>query len=416
MTLERDFYQYVGQTSDHPLAFEVQVAEGDFLYDKSGREYLDFHSGVGVMNLGHKNRVVKELVQSQLERYSHTMVYGEHVQESQVQYAKALALEFDELPLEGTLYTGTPHKQVFFANTGNEAIDLAIKMVRKDTRKKGLVALTKAFHGRGYGAMQLTWNQEYKRDFFVDDNTTDWIDPQAEDIQKELDSIDWSQKAAVFVEYVQGEAGARVIPLEFLKALRERCTQEGVYLVADEVQTGFGRTGEKFAQQTFGVTADVTCLGKAGGGGLPFGAVVAEEYLFESLETPPLSHISTFGGNPVVCSAGLGVLYQLTPLTLKESRKNAKLLEEGVEALAEKYPSVIEGLSGVGLMRGLVLKDDSLTEAFYWNCVERGLLLHFKLNAGRVLRVSPPVNVSTNSINKALHIMEESCQVLVEAS
>lgn len=409
MTRTEDFFKYVGQTSDHSLAFDLKGAEGSYFFDQEDNKFLDFHSGVGVMNLGHNNSVVNGMIREQLKKYSHTIVYGEHVQDSQVSYAKALSLKFNELNQEDT-FSPESDKQVFFANTGNEAVDLAIKLVRKVTGKKGLVALEKGFHGRGYGAMQVTWNPEYKKGFFVDDEETDWIDPFAEDVEAELDKVNWATKAAIIVEYVQGEAGARALPLEFLQALRKRTKEEGVFLVADEVQTGFGRTGEVFAQETFGVTADVTCLGKAGGGGLPFGAVVAEKELFEILEQPALSHISTFAGNPVVCAGGIGVLVQLTPSLLEKSKEASKLLREGIEGLAEKYPEVVKGYTGVGMMLGLHLVEGVDTGKFYELAKKNGVIMHFKLNAGSTLRVSPPINLTNSQVEEGLEALEKACK------
>lgn len=392
-----EFKRYVAQTSPYPIGIPIQKAEGTLLHGEEGI-FVDMTSGVGVMSLGHSNSVIVKSIVSQAQRYLHTMVEGEHLHEPTTLYAHALSQYFESA-------LGYDTAQVFFVNSGNESVDLALKMARKITGRKGLVALKKGFHGRGYGAMQATWNEEYKKNFFVDDEETDWID-----FSDDLSTVDWKSKAAVIVEYVQGEAGARKVPLPFLKKLRELCTEHGVMLIADEVQTGYGRLGSITAQEKYGVVADITCLGKAGGGGLPFGAVVASREKFEKLQTPPLSHISTFGGNPVVCAAGLAAFSQLTEVLLDAVREKSEFIRNRIDELSQMYPKVISHWSGDGLLLGLHLADSSLTEKFFNLCKERGVLFHFKLNAGATLRVSPPLTIDLETLEDVFDVVEEVAQ------
>lgn len=402
---KRTFREVVAQTSPYSLEFDVENAQGSLLFDTLGRPYIDFTSGIGVMNLGHGNEKVNNAIKEQLRYYSHTMVYGEHIQRMQIEFCDAIVNRFVSFE------EPNPGLQVFPVNSGNEAVDLALKMVRKLTKKKPMLAIKKGFHGRGYGAMQVTWNQDYKQDFFVDDESTVWLDP---DIPLDKNSLDWKRYGGVILELVQGEAGCIPLKQEWAENLVNLAKDHGLLVVIDEVQTGFGRTGHFLAQKRYGVKADITLLGKAGGGGLPFGAVVAQKDLFNDLQSPPLSHLSTFGGNPVVMAAGLATIEQIDGTLLRHVRDMGQLLAQEVQGLARQFPNVVAGSQGIGLMRGLNLVDPTLTHDFYTGCRDNGLILHFKLNAGATLRMSPPLNISRDEIIQAVNIMWEVASSLSE--
>lgn len=407
MTIQQDFRKYVAQTSPSPYGLVVEKAEGSYLYGSfSGvgetRPFFDFTSGIGVNSLGARNHKATFAIVEQALDYGHTTVYGEHVQSAQVEYAKALVEKWGE------------GGQVFFQNSGSEANDLALKMVRKITGKKNVIALTKAFHGRGYGPMQLTWNAKYREGFGVDDSCTRWIDPfkplftQIEELEPDfLENL-----GGVFVELVQGEGGCRALPQEFVDELFTWCHKNNIMTVVDEVQTGFGRTGQFFAQDTYSVRASITTIGKAGGGGLPFGAVISSKKNFEKLQDPPLSHLTTFGGNPIVCAAGLEILKQVTPELLKNVEECSRFMTAQYRIWAEKYPNVVEGYNGRGLMLALRLKSKEAAWELFETAREENLILAIKLNNPTIVRTTIPLNTPLDDLKSAFKSLEVAIAVV----
>jgi acetylornithine/succinyldiaminopimelate/putrescine aminotransferase len=364
---------------------------------------LDFTSGIGVMSLGFRSQHINDAIIDQLDHCTHTMVYGEHLHASHIRYAKALSARFPH----GR--DGAP-QQAFFVNSGTEAVDLALKMARKISGKKPMVAIKNGFHGRGYGAMSVSWRADYKDGFFADD-TTEFIDPE-DTLDSWVHPARWAGLGGLILELVQGEAGCIPLDAQWARSLVETAQSAGVPVIIDEIQTGFGRTGTFSAQEQYGVHADITCLGKAGGGGLPFGAVVSAKENFERLQNPPLSHISTFGGNSVVMAAGCAVMDGMTDELFEQVRTNGIQLRGQIRFLAGKFPSIISGVRGTGLMNGLVLRDPAYSQPFYQSCMRRGLILFYKLNAGNVLRMSPPLVISRADIDEAVGIMAAACNEL----
>ena len=398
-----DFYAYVAQTWEHAQAFPIKGATQVHLTDQSDNRYLDFTSGISVMNLGLRPSEVITAIKEQLDEYTHTMIYGEHMHRSQIAYAKALSQRFPPGPDD------TP-QQVFFVNSGTEAIDLALKISRKASDKKPIVAMQNGFHGRGYGSMSVSWRDDYKRGFFVDDSTT-FLDPAAP-LGNWADPKSWKQIGGLILELVQGEAGCIPLDVDWVQSVVGTAQSANVPVIIDEIQTGFGRTGTFTAQEQYGIKPDITCLGKAGGGGLPFGAVVSSVENFRALQTPPLSHITTFGGNAVVMAAGCAVMDAMTDELFAHVKRCGDLLRSRIGELAERYPAIISGVRGRGLMNGLLLADSDLSAPFHQACMQRGLMLFFKLNAGNVLRMSPALVISSEEINEAVTIMERACQEL----
>jgi acetylornithine/succinyldiaminopimelate/putrescine aminotransferase len=276
--------------------------------------------------------------------------------------------------------------------------------------KKPMVALQNGFHGRGYGSMAVSWRDDYKRGFFVDDSTT-FVDPDVP-LGPWADPQNWTQKGGLIIELVQGEAGCIPLDVDWVQALVGTAQSANVPVIVDEIQTGYGRTGTFTAQEQYGIRPDITCLGKAGGGGLPFGAVVSSVENFRALQTPPLSHISTFGGNAVVMAAGCAVMDAMTDELFAHVKRCGDLLRSRIGELAERYPGIISGVRGRGLMNGLLLANSDLSAPFHQACMQRGLMLFFKLNAGNVLRMSPALVISSEQINEAVTIMDQACQDL----
>lgn len=385
------FRRHVAQTSDTPRGLEVARASGARVFTTDGRSYVDMLAGIGVASIGHAHPDVARAVALQAERYTHVMVYGEDVLEPQVTLATRLA----ELlpPSLGTTY---------FTNSGAEAIEGALKLVRKATGRSRVLAFAGAFHGDTTGALALGGNPFYREPFrpLVPD-----VEHVAWDDDASLARIDASV-AAVFAEPVQAEAGVRVPRPEFLPKLAARCREVGALLVLDEVVTAFGRTGRWFAFEHWpGATPDVLVLAKSLGGGLPLGAFVASAELMAVLaHDPPLGHVTTFGGNPVCCAAALASLDVLARERLPEraAERGAALLER-LRALVGR--GGLREVRGLGMLIGLEFDDAAATQRFVAGCFARGVLLGWTLHHDRVVRLAPPLNIAPDDLDEALHAM-----------
>ncbi len=276
------------------MGLVIERAEGMYMHGPDGRRYMDLIAGISVSNVGHCHPKVVQAVQQQAATHMHLMVYGEYVQNIQVQFAEAIVAH-----LPGSL------NSVYFVNSGSEAVEGAIKLAKRVTGRSGLVAFKDAYHGSSNGALSLMGNEAYKGPFYP---LLPDVRHMAVDDMEGLQRIDRSV-AAVFLETIQGEAGVRIPSIPFMQALRQRCTEVGALLVLDEIQCGFGRTGSMFAFPMFGIEPDVLMLAKGMGGGMPIGAFIASRELMDTLSHDPiLGHITTFGGHPVSCAAGLAAL------------------------------------------------------------------------------------------------------------
>jgi len=392
--LRQDFLRHVCQTSPSPLGIVVARAEGASVWDAEGREYLDLLSGMGVASLGHGHPEVVAAVRAQAERYLHVMVYGEMVQEPQVALARRLAeLAPGELSV------------VYFTSSGTEAIEGAIKLARKATGRSRLVAFRGGYHGDTMGALSLCDSPTYRTPF----------EPLLADVEflpfdrpEELGRID-ERVAAVVVEPIQGEGGVRVPRPEFLPALRARCDATGALLVLDEVMTGWARTGAWFACQHWGVVPDVLVLAKALGGGLPLGAFIGRPELMRTLShDPPLAHVTTFGGHPLSCAAGLAALAVAEREALPA--RAAALGETWRARLAASLGSVLREVRGRGLLIGLEFATPEQTQAFCRAALSHGLILNWTLHRDTVVRLAPPLTLSAADSERALTAIEASLE------
>lgn len=386
-----DFHRYVCQTSPEPLGLIVSRARGSTVWDEAGREYLDLLSGIGVANVGHCNPEVVAAVQAQAERYLHVMVFGEAVQAPQVALARRLAeLTPGELSV------------TYFTNSGAEAIEGAMKTARKFTRRARFVAFHGSFHGDTFGALSIGGNPRYRRPF----------EPLLHDVRllpfderHALRHIDESV-AAVFVEPIQGEAGIRIPHDEFLPALRAQCDAVGALLVFDEVLTGCCRTGRWFAAAHWNVVPDIMVLAKAVGGGLPLGAFIGRPELMATLShDPPLAHVTTFGGHPLSCAAGLAALEYA-----ERERLDARAASLGMLWLERLRPLVgpcVRSVRGRGLLLGIELASPELTQAFCRGALARGLILNWTLHRDTVVRLAPPLVISEEESHRAIGIIED---------
>ena len=391
--LLRAFHENLAQTSPSPIALDIVHAEGCWLTTRDGRRYLDLVAGLAVNNTGHRHPKVIAAIKDQCDRYLHVIPYGEFVQEPQVRYAERL---------KGLLPKAL--NSVYFVNSGTEAIEAALKLAKRVTGRTALVACDKSYHGSTHGSLSITGNEEKRyrnRPLLPDVHFIDFNDAT------ELDRID-DRTAAVVVEPIQGDAGVRVPDTSWLVALRERCTASGALLVFDEVQTGFGRTGSLFAFEMYGVVPDILVLGKALGGGMPMGAFVSSRERMHLLtHDPVLGHITTFGGHPIPCVAGLAALEVLIDeeLTTNALRMGALFKE------LLPHPMIHE-VRGEGLMLAVELADAGRVQAVVRGCLAKGVLGFWFLSCPTAFRIAPPLCISEQEVRLACDTIRQALDEL----
>lgn len=386
------FLRHVAQTSPAPLALEIVKADCCTLYDAAGREYIDLIGGISVANMGHRHPKVIAAIQQQLNDYLHIMVYGEFVESPQVQYAHRLT---ELLPL--SLNT------VYFTNSGAEAVEGAMKLAKRATGRTGIAAFNHSYHGSTQGALSVI-GDEYWRNAFRP--LLPGIDHLVYNDRASLEAIT-TDTACVIAETVQAEAGVLSPSPEWMKALREKCIQTGTLLVLDEIQTGFGRTGRLWGFEHFGIVPDILLLGKALGGGMPLGAFIADKQLMDTLTgNPVLGHITTFGGHPVCCAAGLAALDALTEEGwISQVKQKEALLRQLLI-----HPR-IKSVRTFGLWAAVEFDSFELNKKVIDTCIENGVLTDWFLFAPNCLRISPPLIISEEQIKKACEVILQACNV-----
>jgi acetylornithine/N-succinyldiaminopimelate aminotransferase len=373
------FLDYIGQTSPAPIMLEITRAEGVWLYGSSGEKYLDLISGVSVSNTGHRHPKVVEAIKNQIDSYLHLMVYGEMIQSPQVKYAARLA---------GLLPHGLDN--CYFVNSGSEAVEGALKLAKRYTGRTRIISFNNSYHGSTHGALSVQGSEKYKNSFrplLPDTFQVGFNDTEA------LNLIDINT-ACVITEPVQAEAGV-IFPLNnFLGLLREKCSETGTLLIFDEVQTGFGRIGTLFATEKFRVVPDIIVLAKALGGGMPLGAFIASKKIMSSLSNnPSLGHITTFGGHPVCCAAGLASLEVIIEENLAgESQRKSELFRNNLT-----HPAIIE-IRGEGLLLAVELSDNESVGYVVAHAPEYGLILDYFLFCDDSFRIAPPLTISDEEI------------------
>ena len=390
--LRKQFLRHVAQTSPAPQLIEVARAEGVFFYTPEGKPYYDLVSGVSVNNVGHGNKAVIEAVQRQAADYMHIMVYGEMVERPQVEFARLLAAT---LP--------APLDTVYFLNSGAEAVEGALKLAKRYTGRTEMIAMRRAYHGSTHGAMSMMGapeGEEWKNAF-----RPLLPDTKAIRFNCEEDLLQITERTAcVLCEPVQGEAGVRPPHEGYLQALRKRCDEVGALLIFDEIQTGMGRTGEMFAMQKYGVTPDIVCLAKALGGGMPLGAFVSSQEIMSSLtHDPVLGHITTFGGHPVCCAAGLAAMR-----FLQENRVVEDVERKGAmyEELLKNHPQVKE-IRRAGLLLAIELGQSEKLYRIMDLFIERGILSDWFLYCDTAFRISAPLIITDDEIRDSVRIIRE---------
>ncbi len=389
MNLRHLFLNHVAQTSPAPLALEIVKAEGCELIDATGKKYIDLIGGISVANVGHRHPKVVAAIKSQADAYLHIMVYGEFIQSPQVKYAKALT---EHLPAS--------LNSVYFTNSGAEAVEGAMKLAKRATNRTEIIAFKNSYHGSTQGALSII-GDEYWRNAFR---------PLLPDVQhlhynsfEDLEKIT-ERTACVIAETIQAEAGIVAPKNGWLNALQKQCKEVGALFILDEIQAGFGRTGKLWGFENFDVVPDVLLLGKALGGGLPLGAFIAGKNLMNCFtDNPVLGHITTFGGHPLSCAAGLAAF-------------DALLEEKMFDAVAGKelsfkkllYHPKIKSVSSFGLWMAIEFESFGQCKQVIDTCIENGLLTDWFLFASSCLRISPPLIISEKQI-------QQSCKIILEA-
>lgn len=390
MTRERtNFYQYVAQTSPAPVGLEIERAEGVYLFDTSGKKYLDLISGIAVSNLGHQHPIVISAIESQLKKHMHLMVYGEFIQSPQTELAAAL-----------NSYLPKQLNNIYFTNSGAEAVEGAMKLAKRFTGKTQFVSFRNAYHGSTQGALSICGNEMLKNSFRP---LLPGCSIHEYNSLSEIEHIDESC-AGVIVEPIQGEAGVIIPEKGFLEALRKRCDETGALLIFDEIQTGFGRTGKLFAFEHSGVIPDILLLGKSFGGGLPLAAFISSKEKMSSLTYDPvLGHISTFGGHPLSCAAAYASLNVIADSDLLKN-----VIRKGELFCSLLKHDDIRSIRGLGLFIALEFENERINQEVIKRCLDKGVITDWFLFAPNCLRIAPPLIIRDEEITFA-------CSTILEA-
>ena len=388
-TMKQEFFKYQAQTTPFAAGFEVEKAEGSYIYGKDGNAYLDFVAGVSANTLGHSHPKVVNAIKEQADRYLHVMVYGEYAQEKPVALCQLLA-EATPAPLEVT----------YLVNSGAEAIDGALKLAKRYTGREEIISMKNSYHGNTHGALSVSGNEVHKREFrpllpmisFIEFNN-----------EEEFSKIT-EKTACVIAETIQGAAGFLTPSQNYFKNLKKRCEEVGALLILDEIQPGFGRTGKLFSFEHYDMVPDILVMGKGMWGGVPVGAFMSSAEIMKSLQhSPKLGHITTFGGNPLIAAASYATLKEVldSGLMNEVNEKEALFRELLVHPKIKK-------VNGRGLMLAVELESPDYTLKVAKRCMEKGLIVFWQLYRNEFMRISPPLTLTQNEIRKG-------CQIILQA-
>jgi acetylornithine/N-succinyldiaminopimelate aminotransferase len=387
MDLRSLFLNNLAQTSEFPLALEFTYAEGCYLFDKNLKPYLDLISGISVSNVGHRHPKVVEAIKNQVDKYLHQMVYGEYIQSPQVLLAHELVKTLENHATKN----GEKINNVFFTNSGTEAVEGAMKLAKRYTNRYEFIVIENSYHGSTQGALSLG-EEKFKRRFRP-------LLPSIKKIKRnnleDLNEIS-DKTAAVIIEPIGAESGVLVSESEYMEALANKCKHEGALLIFDEIQTGFGRTGKFWALEHFGFAPDILLSAKGMGGGMPIGAFMAPEKIMSVLkDNPILGHITTFGGHPVSCAASLA--------TLKVIKNEISF--ENINKKSNQLKSLFSRLSGVSEVRGQGLLLAAQMENFEILkktidvFIQKGIITDWFLYCDSAMRIAPPLVISDEDIS-----------------
>ena len=369
-------------------------AEGAVVRDIHGKEYLDFSGGPAVFNVGHRHPKVVQAVKEQLDRMP--MSVRAMPRKAEADLAELLA-QITPGDLQFT----------FFANSGAEANEGALKLARLASGRTNFVGAVDAFHGKTFGALSASGREKYKTPFqplLPGFSHVPFGDLAA------MDRAVTSQTAAVILEPIQGEGGVIIPPDGYLRGVREICDRAGALLILDEVQTGLGRTGKMFACEHWGVTPDMITMAKAlGGGVIPIGAITGRPRIWKTLEQNPYLHSTTFGGNPLACTAGVATIQVLLEEHLPERAADlGPYMVERLRELQRRHPTVVKDVRGKGLLIGMEFIDPDVVLLITADALERGLIVFYGLNKPECFRIAPPLTITRQQIDRAIEVLDQS--------
>ena len=391
--MQEVFFSHQAQTTPYASGLEIVRAEGIYLFDKAGKAYADMVSGIGVSNLGHGNAAVVQAIKQQAEKHLHALVYGEFSSEAAANLCQTLVAH-----LPASL------NAVYLVNSGTEANEAALKLVKRFTGRSEVIALKGAYHGSTHGSLSLSYNESRKRAYrpllpdirFIEQNNFSQL------------QLITDKTAGIFLETVQGDAGVRIPEKAWLEALVDQANRVGALVVFDEIQCGIGRTGRFMAFEHFGVTPHLLTLGKALGAGMPIGALVGSQtYLQAFSNNPMLGHITTFGGHPVVAAAAFAGLNELF----------VKVSFEEVEAKGQLLKSILQGshvkaIRQIGLMLAVDLADEHHVNRLVDKALQEGIILFRFLSHPYSFRIAPPLTITHNELEsitrRIVQLIEET--------
>jgi acetylornithine/N-succinyldiaminopimelate aminotransferase len=392
LTQRELFLRHVAQTSTAPLALEIVKAEGCLLWDVAGKEYIDLIGGISVANTGHRHTKVIAAIQKQLEAYLHIMVYGEFVEAPQVQYAKLLT---DNLP--STL------NSVYFTNSGAEAVEGAMKLAKRVTNRTQIIAFNNSYHGSTQGALSVMGDEYWRNAYRPLLPDVLHLPYNSFEALKQITE----KTACVIAETIQAEAGILAPSAAWMLALQKTCSDTGTLLVLDEIQAGFGRTGKLWGFENFNIVPDILLLGKALGGGMPLGAFIADKKLTDAFtDNPVLGHITTFGGHPVSCAAGMAAMQVLlTEGMMHEITQKEKLFSSLLQS------DKIKAIRSFGLWIAVEFDSFETNKKVIDYCIANGVLTDWFLFAPQCLRISPPLTITEDEIQQTCAIIVSACRI-----
>jgi len=377
------FLSLQGQTNQSPYLIDVEKAEGIYIWDKEGKRYMDMIAGVAVNNIGHRHPEVIGAIKKQLDKHLHVMVYGEYIQDTQLDLAENLASILPE-----SLSCS------YIVNSGTEANEAAIKLAKRFTGRQEIISCKNSYHGSTHGSLSVTGNDEKQSSFKP-------LLPQVLFIEfNNISSLELisDRSACVIIETIQGDAGLIKPTQEFITALREKCTATGTLLIFDEVQVGMGRTGKFFAFEHFNIIPDILTLGKALGGGMPIGAFISSKEIMHSLtHNPMLGHITTFGGHPINCAAANACINVLKEESwISDAEQKGQLLES-IIAQSDQ----VKEIRRAGLFLAVDLGSQEKVAQVVTKCLEKGVIGFWFLSTPTAFRLSPPLSITEEELKEA---------------
>lgn len=380
------FFRHIAQTSESPLALHIKKAKGSLMWDDEGKEFIDLISGISVCNIGHRHPAVVKAIKEQADKYLHLLVYGEIVETPQVQYAHMLVEHLPE-----------PLSAVYFTNSGAEAVEGAMKLAKRATNRTNIISFNKSYHGSTQGALSILGDEYWRNAFRPLLPGVHHFEYNDDEVLENINE----RTACVIMETVQAERGVYTPSPAWIQAVRQKCTETGTLLILDEVQAGFGRCGTLWAFKQYDIVPDILLLGKALGGGMPLGAFVASQDLMATLSHDPvLGHITTFGGHPVCCAAGLAAFKVLTSKKIIEKvAKKERLFKLSLQHY------LIKEVRSSGLLIAVEFENETMVKNLVSYCISNGVLADWFLFAPHCMRIAPPLNISSKEIRKACEVI-----------